>query len=166
MWNDSLLNRGERIGAETMNERKRRKEQAEWTKETRLTSRVAIKPGIIKKKKNVKGRKNRFDRSHWRGIAIDFRRDVEELILAFDSSYLALSGDTEPSIGAFHRNSSIISTKIRSVAGCAVHYCRFKRCIKRLANGTAIERARIRCWTTVIAVIAQYKKKKISKQVF
>lgn len=162
VWNDSLLNRGERIDAKQWwtKEKERKKEQAERTKETRLTSRVA-KPAIIKKK-NVKGRKkwtDRFDRSHWRGIAINFRRDVEELILVFDSSYLALSGDTEPSIGAFHRNSSIISTKIRSVAGCAVHYCRFKRCIKRLANGTAIERARIRCWT-VIAVIARAKRKK------
>lgn len=45
-----------------------------------------------------------------------------------------------------------MSTKIRSVAGCAVHYCRFKRCIKTLANGAAIECARIRYWSTVITV--------------
>ena len=140
---------------------------AKRTKGTRLTSRAAIKP-VIKKKKECKAkekiwRANLTDRGEEREPRLISRRDTEEYTSGFDSSYLALSGDTEPSVCTFHRNSSIMSTKIRSVAGCAVHYCRFKRCIKTLANGAAIERARIRRWPTVIAIV---KRKRIKKTSF
>lgn len=60
-------------------------------------------------------------------------------------SYLALSGDAEPPLAvAFHRDpggTGASAKKIRSVAGRAVYYCRFKRCVKTLADCTAIERA-------------------------
>lgn len=91
---------------------------------------------------------------------VNFRHRFS-LAVAYHSrySYLALSGDAEPPLAvAFHRNpdtntaaastaaASDASAKIRSIAGRAVHYCRFKRCVKTLADCTAIERAWVRCW--------------------
>lgn len=71
-------------------------------------------------------------------------------------SYLALSGDAKPSFAtvAFRRNPvAAASAKIRGITGRAIHYCRFKRCVKTLADCTAIERAGVRRWrTTVIAI--------------